>query len=139
MWRSNYRNINRFLPADPAIFCRSAREGTRIGSGPTTHRHNGEAVGIGTADEGDVADVGGEAGGDREAAAREATVIGENGHQRASIRHPSREEQVLPCQSQRRPQLERVISLLPEGIKRSTTIILIFNYSLPSRLTKTYI
>lgn len=69
-----------------------------------------------TTDEGDVADVGGEAGENRETAAREAAGPGEDGNKRASVRYSGREEQVLLGQLERRSQHERVAGLLPQGV-----------------------
>ena len=70
--------------------------GTRIDSGPATHRHNREAVGIGTINESDVADVGGEISGNGETTTREAAGLGENGDKRSGFWYPSGKEQVLP-------------------------------------------
>lgn len=77
--------------------------GTRVDSGPATHRHNGEAVGIGTINEGNVANVGGKTGENREAATRKATGLRKNGNQCSSLWYPSGKEQVLSRKSKRRP------------------------------------
>lgn len=59
--------------------------------------------------------MGGKTGEDREAAAREATSPGEDGHKRTGLRDSGREEQILFGEFERRSELERAPGVLSQG------------------------